>query len=237
MYVRKYKYTRTYGGKSWQGHQVLAACEERQQPGRAQALPSSQDSRVLSLLSNFREHFTPYHVYPQPAACPPSQHKIVKCHHKTLSALPFDTYMLCPKHSLQKTALSEVIILPLFPSLNRQSMFSLVPTLSVQQCLSLPELLMPLCPLDHSFQLSARLQKTAVLSKTLHCYCLMRAVRNHHTKKSGHQRKFKKWPQLSAFWRCLHLLTSNLRIRCPMLSTGISAVFSQLPSSSLSPAG
>lgn len=106
-----------------------------------------------------------------------------------------------------------------------------------QQCLSLPKLLMPLCPLDHSFQLSARLQKTAVLSKTLHCYCLMRAVRNHHTKKSGHQRKFQKQPQLSAFWRCLHLLTSNLRIRCPMLSTGISAVFSQLPSSSLSPAG
>lgn len=102
MYVSKYKYTRTYGGKSWQGHQVLAACEEGQQPGRAQALPSSQDSRVLSLLSNFREHFTPYHVYPQPAACPPSQHKIVKCHHKTLSALPFDTYMLCTKHSLQK---------------------------------------------------------------------------------------------------------------------------------------
>lgn len=107
-------------------------------------------------------------------------------------------YMLCLKKSLQKTALPEFTILPLFPTLNRQPIFSLVPTLSFKQCLSLPTLLIPLCTLNCSFQLSARLQEP-VLSKTPNCCCLMRTGRSHHTKKSGHERKFQKWPQLSAF--------------------------------------
>lgn len=204
--------------------------------GRAAARQGTSSAQkpgqpCLSLLSNFREHFTPCHVHPQPSAGPPSQPKRVKCHHKTLLALLFNTYMLCPKDSLQNTTLPEIF--PLFPSLNRQSLFSLMPTLLFKQCLSLSKLLMPLCPLDHSFQLSARLQESA-LSKTLNCYCLMRAVRSHHTKKSGHQRKFQKRPQLSAFWRCLHLLTASLGTRCPLLSAGVSAIFSQLPPSSLS---
>lgn len=139
--------------------------------------------------------------------------------------------MLCPKDSLQNTAPPEVTILPLFPSLNRQPMFSLVPTLLLKQCLSLPKPLMPLCPLDRSFQLC---QNARISSKTLNCYYLMRAVKSHNTKKSEHQRKFQRRPQLSAFWRCLHLLTCSLGSRRPMLSARVSAVFSQLPPSSLS---
>jgi len=74
-----------------------------------------------------------------------------------------------------------------------------------------------------------------VLSKTPNCYCLTRAGRSHHTKKSGHWRKFQKRPQL--FWRCpCLLLTSNLGTRCPMLSSGISVALSYSPPSPLSAA-
>lgn len=168
-------------------------------------------------------------MHPQPSAGPHSHPTTITCHQKTLLTRPSNTDMLCPKDGLQKAALPEVTVLPLFPSLNRQPMFSLMPTLSFKQCLSLPKLLMPLCPLDCSFQLSTKLQEP-VLSKSHNCYCLMRALRSHHMKNSGHQRKFQKWPQLSAFWRCLHLLTSSLGMRYPMLYT----VFSHLPPSSLS---
>lgn len=115
-------------------------------------------------------------------------------------------------------------------------MFRLVPTLSFKQCLSHPKLLMSLFPLDHSFQHRARLQEP-ILSKTLNCYCLMRAVRSQHTKEIWTPEKISEVAiTFITFWRYLHLLTSSLGIRCPRLSAGVSAVFSQLPPSSLSPA-
>lgn len=91
---------------------------------------SIQDSSTITALLNSKEHFIPHYVDPQSSAGSPSDSKTIMCHHKTCSALPFNTCMLFLKDSLQKPAPPVVTILPLFPSPNGEPMLSLVPTLS-----------------------------------------------------------------------------------------------------------
>lgn len=221
MYVCKYKYTRTYGGKSFQGHRVLAACEAGQQPGRGHKLcPAVRTAVSVTSLKLQRA----FHTIPcaSPTLCRATQ----PAQDSQVSSQDSFSTSLQHIHAVSKGQPSKNCSSRGYypsPTPKPKQTSSLVPTLSFKQCLSHSKLLMPLCPLDHSFQLRAGLQEP-VFSKTLNCYCLMRAVRSHHTKKSGHQRKFQKWPQLSAFWRCLHLLTPSLGIRCPMLSAGLSSI-------------
>lgn len=128
MYVCKYKYTGTYGGKSCQGHQVLAACKAGHK-----LCPAARTAVSVTSLKLQRA----FHTMPcaSPTLCrstQPAQDSQVSSQDSSSTSLQ---HMPCPKDSLQNTALLEVTILPVLPSLNRQPVLCL---LSFKQCLSPP---------------------------------------------------------------------------------------------------